>query len=600
MTAKQLPVFPVGKAALLFTLFLIGLAAGLFLPGVDVSVYRLFAMVVLSVSVISLVGTLISGWLTIYLTYLYRKLYRADIRPAQEYAQDALPRVTIQLPIYNEANVIERLLRSAAAIDYPHDQLQIQVIDDSSDETTEIVEAVFHELRNRYPLIDFQHLRRSHRQGWKAGALNYGLDRASGEFLAIFDADFVIPSDFLRRTVHFFTGENVGLVQARWAFMNRQQSALTATQADKLDSHQMYEQSARHWSGRWIFFHGTAGIWRKSAIASAGRWSSVTDIEDADLSIRALLKDWQFIYLNDLQVMSELPSAMGAYLTQQRRWKRGWIKIFQLYWWKILRSQAPFWVRLDMLLRLVNMFLTLASLIVSLGALPAFLFGQTLGLAWLVYGLYTSLLITSVIIRVYEANTLRTLGKKCPSSEGPRTLIEQLKAAIPFRVLLDMGTLWTWTVGTLEAFTGKSKFERTPKLRQVDDGTEKGSAFTKALGVSKSYQSHSRFLELGTLGLGALTVACIYFAIATEHWLSIVFYGLQLAGIAWTSTSLITEQRRYSNRNCWEASVAVTSASDTVDDGAFSDCSKGASDMSALAAASMSSASSSRSSRLAR
>lgn len=340
MTSNQLPVLR-NKSFITVLLFVaLGIASVYLVEQLKLNVSRPVAIIFLSISVLSVVGTLASGWLSIYLIYLYRTLYRSDPEPDTRYTCTDFPRVTIQLPIYNEVNVVERLLRSVVTVDYPEEKLQIQVIDDSTDETTDIVQSLFQELRKQYPLIDFQHLRRSKRQGWKAGALNYGLDRATGDLIAIFDADFVVSKDFLQRTVHFFTSPEIGLVQARWAFMNRQQSALTAAQADKLEAHHMFEQTARSWSGRWILFHGTAGIWRKSAIESAGRWSSATDIEDADLSIRALLENWQFIYLNDLKVMSELPGEMSAYLTQQRRWKRGWIKILQMYWWRILRSQA--------------------------------------------------------------------------------------------------------------------------------------------------------------------------------------------------------------------------------------------------------------------
>lgn len=541
MTAKQLPIVWNKSFLTVLLCLVLGCISAYWLKQLHYDFYLLSAIVFVGISILSLVGTLISGWLTIYLIYLYRKLHRRDPKPAARYLSTDVPRVTIQLPIYNEANVIERLLRSVVTVNYPEEKLQIQVIDDSSDETTDIVNALFEELRERHPHIDFQHLRRPRREGWKAGALNYGLDRASGELIAIFDADFVVSENFLQETVHFFTAPEVGLVQARWAFINRQQSMLTTTQADKLEAHQMFEQTARYWSGRWILFHGTAGIWRKSAIESAGRWSSATDIEDADLSIRALLKDWQFVYLNDLKILSELPGEMSAYLTQQRRWKRGWIKIFQMYWWKILKSRAAFSVRLDMLLRLGNMLLTLMSLIVSTGALPAFILGQRLGLSWVIYGLYTSLLLTSVILRLYEGRTLKNYTwrrQTIPQAEG---VIKTMRNQVPYRLLLDMGTLWTWTVGTFEAVMGKSKFERTPKMSKVDAGLGMQNAVTRTFKPQKNYRARPMFLSIGTVGLGVLTAVCIYFAIATEHWISILFYVLQLAGISWVSSSLWSE-----------------------------------------------------------
>lgn len=524
---------------------LIGLTLGL-LINAEIDIYFAGAAAALGIIILGLVGTITSSLFSLYLIYLYKKFYQSDAKPLVQYSPAALPAVTIQLPVYNEANVVERLLRSAAAVDYPHHLLQIQVIDDSTDETTEIIDTVIKDLSCQSPQIAWQHLRRPRREGWKAGALNYGFERASGEFIAIFDADFILPADFLQRTIHFFTNPNTGLVQARWAFLNRQNSTLTTTQASKLEAHQMFEQTARFWSGRWIHFHGTAGIWRKSAIESAGRWSSATDVEDADLSIRALLKGWKFIYLNDLQILSELPNSMKAYLTQQRRWKRGWIKIFQMYWWKVIRSEAPVWVRLDLLQRLANMFSTLMSLIVSMGALPAFILGQRLGVAWLVYGLYTLLMVTSLALRVYEGSTVASYGEQeadDPTDQSPGGFIRFLQGQIPYRLLLDMGTLWPWTLGTLEALAGKSKFERTPKTSQIDLRMKERSPLTMTAATQKSYGVHASLLELGVLFLAGFTLICIYFSIVTGHWLSIFFYFLQLLGLGWVAVAMVGERR---------------------------------------------------------
>lgn len=506
--------------------------------------YRLSAVTFLVVSIFSLVGVLFSNWYSLYLIHLFRQHAGPDPQPACQFSAEDLPFVTIQLPMYNEANVAERLIRSAAAVDYPGDKLQIQVIDDSSDETTEIIQAVFEDLQETYPQIEFQHLRRPTREAWKAGGLNYGLDRAKGELLAIFDADFIISKDFLQRTVHFFTERKVGLVQGRWAFINRRYSVLTGTQASKLDAHQVFEQTARYRAGYWVFFHGTAGIWRRTTIESSGRWSAVTDVEDAELSIRALLNNWQFVYLNDLKLMSELPVSMGAYLTQQRRWKRGWIKIFQMYAWKIIRSKASLRVRLDVFIRLANMMTTLLSLIVSTGALPAFMVAKQLGLSGVIFVLYTLLLITSLTLRIYESRTVESLTKEPVSTPNNFNIVKFLKQQFPFRLLLDMGTLWTWTVGTFDVWMGKSGFERTPKFNIVDSASNIPVQRTSAtLKFPRVYMSKTRSLQFGTLFLGGVTATCIYQAALTAHWMSILFYVLQLAGICWVSGSLFSEQR---------------------------------------------------------
>lgn len=509
----------------------------------QISLTLIAAITVLILGITSLLATLASNFFSLFFVYLYRKHSGPDAKPSASFASTELPVVTIQLPVYNEANVVERLLRFAAEVDYPHDRLQIQLLDDSNDETTDIVLRTFDDLRFKYPAIDYQYLKRPNRDGWKAGSLNYGLARASGEFVAIFDADFIIPKNFLQRTIHFFTDENVALVQGRWDYTNRRYSTLTATQASKLDAHQMFEQTARYRSGRWIHFHGTAGVWRTSAIEDAGGWSAATDVEDADLSIRALLKDWDFIYLNDLKVLSELPSTMGAYLVQQRRWKRGWTKIFQMYAGKVAFSRAPFWVRIDLMQRLINMFSTLFSLVVSMGALPIFMASQRLGVAWLVYGLYTSLFFASLALRLYEGSTAAEAEAEAPNARKSQGgLLQWFKRQIPYRFMLDMGTLWAWTVGTFEAWAGKSAFERTPKMSISDADAAKPGKPAVKVKRQRSYGSPAYRLGLGTLFLGTLTIACIHYAVVTEHWFSIFFYTLQLAGSAWVCFAVLVRE----------------------------------------------------------
>jgi len=508
-----------------------------------------FNTLAISVIIVSLVGILFSSLFSVFFIHLYAKYHQVDEKPIGKFSDLELPSVTIQLPIYNEELVVERLIRSSAAIAYPHKKLQIQVIDDSTDNTSAIVQEVIQSLKRTFPQIDFQHLRRPNRKGWKAGALEYGLEKASGDFIAIFDADFIIQKDFLRKTIHYFTDPGIGLVQARWAFVNRDYSLLTSTQASKLDSHQMFEQTARYWSGRWIHFHGTAGVWRKATIESAGGWHFDTDVEDIDLSIRAAFKGWRFIYLNDLKVMSELPISMGAYLLQQRRWKRGWLQVLQKYWVVILKSKQPLWVRLDIIQRLANSYSTLLSLVITTAALPAFVISKQLGLHWLIFTLYSLLLVTSLTLRIYERIADRKVMESNPepSEFKTNTLKDIIHNCIPFRYLLDVGTLSAWTIGSLEAFAGKSKFERTPKTGVVGSKSRRRIMNTGAfINLEKVrqftlYSPKYRLISLGNLALFCLATICLYYSLIGHNFLSAFFYSLQIIGTGWVFLSLWSE-----------------------------------------------------------
>ncbi|HET7091501.1 MAG TPA: cellulose synthase family protein, partial [Anaerolineae bacterium] len=258
----------------------------------------------------------IYGFNSLYLVWRYARTRRRPV--IEPPAPREWPRATIQLPIYNERHTIERLLDAVAAIDYPRHRLQVQVLDDSTDDTVERVTALVDRLRREG--LNAIHRHRGKRTGFKAGALAAALDEASGEFIAIFDADFVPPPDFLRRTIPWFAGDRVGCVQARWEHLNRDYSRLTRAQALGVDGHFVVEQAARDRSGLFVNFNGTAGVWRKACIVDAGGWQHDTLTEDLDLSYRAQLRGWRFVYLPDLAVPAELPVQMDAYKRQQARW----------------------------------------------------------------------------------------------------------------------------------------------------------------------------------------------------------------------------------------------------------------------------------------
>ncbi|MFN3871367.1 MAG: glycosyltransferase [Ignavibacterium sp.] len=299
----------------------------------------------LSLTILFVFG--LHGFIMLY----YHKKYR-DNNPVPKPQIDENATVTIQLPLYNELYVAERLIKATCEIEYPKDKLEIQVLDDSTDETTEIVAKIVEQKQAEG--FNIVHIRRGSREGFKAGALKYGLERAKGEFVAIFDADFIPHKDFLKKTLSFFTDEKVGLVQTRWEHLNGDYSILTKAQALALDGHFVIEQTVRNKAGFFINFNGTGGIWRKSCIEDAGNWHADTLTEDLDLSYRAQLKGWRFVFLKDFTSPAELPSEINALKSQQFRWTKGAVetakKILPLVW----KSDIPLRVKLQSTFHLTN------------------------------------------------------------------------------------------------------------------------------------------------------------------------------------------------------------------------------------------------------
>jgi cellulose synthase/poly-beta-1,6-N-acetylglucosamine synthase-like glycosyltransferase len=266
----------------------------------------------------------------------FRRRREGDRAPDRQFEQ--LPRVTVQLPMFNERRVVDRVTKAACEIDYPSHLLQIQVLDDSTDESAALARRCCQRLSAQGH--DIVYLHRENRDGYKAGALEQGLKTATGEFIAIFDADFVPPRDVLQRTIHHFTDPDIGMVQTRWSHLNRDDSLLTQVQAMYLDGHFVIEQAARARNGRWFNFNGTAGVWRREAIVSAGGWQHDTLTEDTDLSYRAQLAGWNFKYLLDVCCPAEVPPTISAFLSQQHRWNKGLIQTAIKLLPRILMSNA--------------------------------------------------------------------------------------------------------------------------------------------------------------------------------------------------------------------------------------------------------------------
>jgi cellulose synthase/poly-beta-1,6-N-acetylglucosamine synthase-like glycosyltransferase len=282
---------------------------------------------------------------------------------------DEIPFVTIQLPVYNEMYVMKRLLKNIAKIDYPNDKLEIQVLDDSTDETVETTRAQIEKLQSKG--LDIKHITRTDRKGFKAGALKEGLKTAKGEFIAIFDSDFLPKKDWLKRTVPYFKDDAIGVVQTRWGHINRNYSILTKIQAFALDAHFTLEQVGRNSKGHFINFNGTAGVWRKACIIDAGNWEGDTLTEDLDLSYRAQLKNWKFKYLEDVETPAELPVVISAARSQQFRWNKGGAENFRKMLSRVVKSKnISVKTKIHGLLHLLNSTMFLNVLIVGVLSIP--------------------------------------------------------------------------------------------------------------------------------------------------------------------------------------------------------------------------------------
>jgi len=307
--------------------------------------------------------------LNLLFNYLSSK-NKEDISPKYNLENpDEVPYVTIQLPVYNELYVMERLLDNIAKIDYPKHKLEIQVLDDSTDESFEYTKKHIAELQQTG--LDIQHVLRDNRVNFKAGALKEGLKIAKGEFIAIFDADFLPQKDWLKSTIPYFKDYEIGVVQTRWGHINRNYSILTKIQAFALDAHFTLEQVGRNSKGHFINFNGTAGVWRKECIVDAGNWQGDTLTEDLDLSYRAQLKNWKFKYLVDVETPAELPVVISAARTQQFRWNKGGAENFRKMMWKVLKNRnISIKTKVHGLLHLLNSTMFLSILIVAVLSIP--------------------------------------------------------------------------------------------------------------------------------------------------------------------------------------------------------------------------------------
>jgi cellulose synthase/poly-beta-1,6-N-acetylglucosamine synthase-like glycosyltransferase len=447
--------------------------------------------------------------------YLFLKNRKREPVPAGRFEQ--LPKVTMQLPIFNEIYVVERLLRSVSELDYPRELLQIQVLDDSTDDTRDITFSCAEELRGRGFNVDLIH--RVDRTGFKAGALAAGLEAAAGDFVCILDADFVPQPDLLKRTVHFFTDPKIGMIQTRWGHLNRGYSLLTRVQAMFLDGHLLLEQTARSRSGRFFNFNGTAGLWRKSCIEEAGGWQHDTLTEDLDLSYRAQLAGWKFVFLPNVVTPAELPVDMNGFKSQQHRWTKGSIQTCKKLLPTIWRSPLPLPIKVEATAHLTSNFayLLLACLCVllhpSTGGPPPGWFRTFL--------IDVPIFLTaSVSVAVFYICAQRELN--------PRTWMKEI-LLLPCLLALGVGLSINNARAVLEAvFNHKSDFARTPKY-----GIERKSQTWR----SCKYMPLKSFLPIAEMAFAVYFTYFVWFAIAHQQFLSVPFLLMFQGGFLYVSLS---------------------------------------------------------------
>ncbi|MGB8646355.1 MAG: glycosyltransferase [Anaerolineae bacterium] len=425
------------------------------------------------------------------------------------------PRVTVQLPIYNELYVAERLVQAAARLDYPQDLLEIQVLDDSTDETAEIIRGAVE--RCQQEGIPIRQLRRAQRDGFKAGALSSGLTQAYGEFVAIFDADFVPAPDFLKRTLPYFRDSRIAFIQTRWGHVNRDYSLLTYLQSLAIDAHFMVEQFARSRGHYWFNFNGTAGIWRKQALEDAGGWKADTLTEDLDLSYRAFLRGWSALYLRDVEVPAELPVSFSAYRRQQGRWARGSfecaIKLLPQVW----QSKASWSKKMEATLHLtgygVHFFLFAMMALYPVVVLLSARFPGLVSLFGLAFVFTATTFAPTLLFIVAQQQLGRSWWRELP--------------AILFISLLGVGMMVNTARAALQAVSHhNSIFERTPKF---------GITRKEEVWQTHRYQLRIDSIVFFEIGFALWNAWTVWIALQNNSYAIAAYSALFCLGLAFTS-----------------------------------------------------------------
>jgi cellulose synthase/poly-beta-1,6-N-acetylglucosamine synthase-like glycosyltransferase len=463
---------------------------------------------------------------TIRTYFKHRK--NATTEPPVRFEQ--LPRVTIQLPLYNERYVVERLIDEVTKIEYPKELLQIQVLDDSTDDTHAFAGA----LVERYAALGFpiEYHHRSNREGFKAGALQEGLKCATGELVAIFDADFVPPPEFLTRTVHFFADPKVGVVQTRWSYLNRDYNFLTEVEAMLLDGHFILEHGARSRAGYFFNFNGTAGILRREMIDDAGGWQHDTLTEDSDLSYRAQLKGWRFVYLPGLDCPSELPVEMHGFQVQQSRWAKGLTQCAKKLLPDILRAKLPWRVKAEAVMHLTPNISYPLMVVISALMLPQMIVRFYMGVWQMVF-----LDLPLIIASFWSISAFYVIAQKELHPKNWKRSILFLPMLLAVGVALTVIN----TRAVLEALLGvQSAFVRTPKFAIGD----------RPMNLeTKKYRRRSGWLPFIEILIGTYFVGMIGFAASTYNFPAIPFLSLFVGGYYWAGFSTLYQE--YQGRLRW-------------------------------------------------
>jgi cellulose synthase/poly-beta-1,6-N-acetylglucosamine synthase-like glycosyltransferase len=473
---------------------------------------------------IVLLGMSLYGIHRYFIIFLYFRNRHRTPRPPLRFSE--LPTVTVQLPVYNEIYVIKRLLTAVSQIDYPREKLEIQILDDSSDETTEIAHREAVHLRQLGFQVEL--VRRLDRIGFKAGALNHGLKQAKGEFFLILDADFIPPPDILQQTVHYFTDPAIGMIQTRWGHINRSYSWLTRAQAILLDGHLLLEQTARSRTGRFFNFNGTAGLWRRSAIEQAGGWQHDTLTEDLDLSYRAQLKGAKFLFLSNIVTPAELPVDMSGFRSQQHRWTKGSIqtckKVLPLVW----KSRLPWWIKVEAAVHLTSNFAYLLLALLCILLHPS----RT--------GIATDWRQALIDLPIFAATTLSVaVFYLCAQRElYPKDWKREI-LFFPFVLALGIGLSISNGRAVLEAvFNHESPFARTPKY---------GFALAERLRKKNRYACFGNAFPVVELLFAIYFSYFVVTALGNREFLSLPFLMLFQMGFAYVALTSLQERaaRRY-------------------------------------------------------
>ncbi len=456
------------------------------------------------------------------MVHLFRK-YRSQTPQIKERFAE-LPIVTVQLPVYNEMYVVERLIDAVCAIDYPRDRFEVQVLDDSTDETQNIARAVVERYQNKG--LDIHYIHRENRVGFKAGALAEGLKQAKGQFIAIFDADFIPAREILLKTIHYFTDPEIGMVQVRWGHINSDYSLLTTIQSIMLDGHFVVEHTARNRSGRFFNFNGTAGVWRREAIAASGGWQHDTLTEDLDLSYRAQLQGWKFVFVPDIVAPAEVPVEINSFKSQQHRWAKGSIQTSRKILPVVFRSKLPWHIKLEAFFHLSSNVSYLLMMILSLFTLPSLVIRYEQG--WqniMILDLPIFLIGTISVFSFYVFS----------QKEIYDDWLSRIKY-IPLLMSLGIGLSVNNSKAVLEALLGyQTEFKRTPKycIEKNSDNWQ-----------HKKYHVSKSALALIELAFAAYFGLTIYYAIINHIFLSIPFLMLFFFGFSYTGLISLIQSNR--------------------------------------------------------